>query len=76
MSGGLTEDNSWVDPFIDTPVADIVARIKGGLNYSWLPGNTFEYSNLGYTLAGWRWARRSASGSRTGSPRRSSVPWA
>ncbi len=52
MSGGLTEDNSWVDPFIDTPVADIVARIKGGMNYSWLPGNTFEYSNLGYTLAG------------------------
>jgi CubicO group peptidase (beta-lactamase class C family) len=52
MSGGLTEDNSWVDPFIDTPVADIVERIGGGLNYSWLPGNTFEYSNLGYTLAG------------------------
>lgn len=52
MSGGLTEDNSWVDPFIDTPVAEIVARIKGGMNYSWLPGNTFEYSNLGYTLAG------------------------
>jgi CubicO group peptidase (beta-lactamase class C family) len=52
MSGGLTEDNSWVDPFIDTPVPEILDRIKGGLNYSWLPGTTFEYSNLGYTLAG------------------------
>lgn len=52
MSGGLTEDNSWVDPFIDTPVADIVARIADGLNYSWLPGTVFEYSNLGFTLAG------------------------
>jgi CubicO group peptidase (beta-lactamase class C family) len=52
MSGGLTEDNSWVDPFIDTPVSEILDRIKGGLTYSWLPGTTFEYSNLGYTLAG------------------------
>lgn len=51
MSGGLTEDNSWVDPFIDQPVEQLLSRI-GGLNYSHIPGTTFEYSNLGYTLAG------------------------
>ncbi|WP_029136796.1 serine hydrolase domain-containing protein [Nakamurella lactea] len=52
MSGGLTEDNSWVDPFIDTPVDDLLATVSRGLYYSTLPGTVFEYSNLGYTLAG------------------------
>lgn len=52
MSGGLTEDNSWVDPFIDSPVADLLAQVSKGLNYSHAPGTVFEYSNLGYTLAG------------------------
>lgn len=52
MSGGLTEDNSWVDPFIDAPVEDLLARVSKGLNYSHAPGTVYEYSNLGYTLAG------------------------
>ena len=52
MSGGLTEDNSWVDPFIDAPVDDLLARVGKGLTYSHLPGTVFEYSNLGFTLAG------------------------
>lgn len=52
MAGGLTEDNSWVDPFIDAPVGDILARVAGGLRYSSLPGTVYEYSNLGYALAG------------------------
>ena len=52
MSGGLTEDNSWVDPFIDAPVDDLLAQVAKGLTYSHLPGTVFEYSNLGFTLAG------------------------
>lgn len=52
MSGGLTEDNSWVDPFIDQPVARLLERVAAGVRYSHLPGTTFEYSNLGFTLAG------------------------
>lgn len=52
MSGGLTEDNSWVDPFIDTPVDDLLAMVAEGLAYSSPPGSVFEYSNLGFTLAG------------------------
>lgn len=51
MSGGLTEDNSWVDPFIDLPTDDLLAKIGEGVRLSRLPGAAFEYSNLGYTLA-------------------------
>jgi CubicO group peptidase (beta-lactamase class C family) len=52
MGGGLTEDNSWVDPFIDMPEQQLLATIGKGLYYSNLPGTVFEYSNLGFTLAG------------------------
>ena len=52
MGGGLTEDNSWVDPFIDMPVDELLVIVARGLSYSTPPGSAFEYSNLGYTLAG------------------------
>ncbi|HTI21641.1 MAG TPA: serine hydrolase domain-containing protein [Kutzneria sp.] len=52
MCGGLTEDNAWVDPFINTPTEDLLARVAKGVRLSHLPGAVFEYSNLGFTLAG------------------------
>ena len=52
MSGGLTEDNSWVDPFIDASQDRLMAEVGRGLRYSHVPGTVYEYSNLGYTLAG------------------------
>ncbi|MFD5830749.1 serine hydrolase domain-containing protein [Lentzea sp. NPDC060358] len=52
MCGGLTEDNSWVDPFINTPTEDLLARVSKGVRLSHPPGAVFEYSNLGFTLAG------------------------
>lgn len=52
MSGGLTEDNSWVDPFIDATEEVLLDHISKGLRYSHVPGTVYEYSNLGYTLAG------------------------
>jgi CubicO group peptidase (beta-lactamase class C family) len=52
MAGGLTEDNSWVDPFIDMPEDQLLAAIGKGMTYSNLPGAVFEYSNVGFTLAG------------------------
>jgi len=57
MSGGLTEDNAWVDPFIDATEQDLLAQVSRGLRYSRLPGTAYEYSNLGYTLAGLAVAR-------------------
>ncbi|MBB2986613.1 serine hydrolase domain-containing protein [Terracoccus luteus] len=52
MGGGLTEDNSWVDPFIDAPVDELLVQLGKGLRYSGAPGSGYEYSNLGFTLAG------------------------
>jgi len=52
MCGGLTEDNSWVDPFINTPTEELLARVAKGVRLSHRPGAVFEYSNLGFTLAG------------------------
>jgi CubicO group peptidase (beta-lactamase class C family) len=52
MSGGLTEDNSWVDPFIDLPTEELLAQVGRGLRFSHYPGSEYEYSNLGFALAG------------------------
>lgn len=52
MSGGLTEDNAWVDPFIDASVESVLEEVRRGVRYSHLPGGVYEYSNLGFTLAG------------------------
>jgi len=52
MCGGLTEDNSWVDPFIDRPTDDLLAEVATGVRFSHLPGAVYEYSNLGFALAG------------------------
>jgi CubicO group peptidase (beta-lactamase class C family) len=57
MCGGLTEDNSWVDPFIDLPTDVLLQQVSKGVRLSRLPGAAFEYSNLGYTIAGLAVAR-------------------
>jgi CubicO group peptidase (beta-lactamase class C family) len=51
MCGGLTEDNSWIDPFIGMPTSELLAMVEaGGLKLSRLPGTVYEYSNLGYQM--------------------------
>ncbi|MEO7126493.1 MAG: serine hydrolase domain-containing protein [Nakamurella sp.] len=52
MGSGLTEDNAWVDPFIDVPIAELLSTVSRGLAYSRAPGISFDYSNLGFALAG------------------------
>lgn len=52
MCGGLTEDNSWVDPFIDLPTEALLAQISRGVRFSHYPGAQYEYSNLGFALGG------------------------
>jgi CubicO group peptidase (beta-lactamase class C family) len=50
MCGGLTEDNAWVDPFIDLPSERLLAMVEAGVRLSRPPGTAFEYSNLGYEM--------------------------
>jgi CubicO group peptidase (beta-lactamase class C family) len=50
MSGGLTEDNSWVDPFIGLPTEMLLGIVEAGLRLSRPPGSAYEYSNLGYAM--------------------------
>jgi CubicO group peptidase (beta-lactamase class C family) len=52
MSGGLTEDNSWVDPQINMSEAELMGLVARGLKYSHTPGTVYEYSNVGFTLTG------------------------
>ncbi|HWD97005.1 MAG TPA: serine hydrolase domain-containing protein [Acidimicrobiales bacterium] len=52
MSGGLTEDNSWVDPQIGMSEAELMRLVAKGLKYSHTPGTVYEYSNVGFTLTG------------------------
>jgi CubicO group peptidase (beta-lactamase class C family) len=52
MSGGLTEDNSWVDPQIGMAHDELLRLVAKGLKYSHTPGTVFEYSNVGFTLTG------------------------
>lgn len=52
MSGGLTEDNSWVDPQIGMSDEELLSLVAAGLKYSHTPGTVYEYSNVGFTLTG------------------------
>lgn len=52
MSSGLTEDNSWIDPQIDMDPAALLDICHRGLRLAHLPGTTYEYSNIGFALAG------------------------
>lgn len=51
MCGGLTEDNSWIDPFINRPTDELLTQVAKGIRLSHLPGAVFEYSNVGFALA-------------------------
>ncbi|WP_395408247.1 serine hydrolase domain-containing protein [Pseudoduganella sp. UC29_106] len=52
MSTGLPEDNPWGDRQMARSNAEIERLLRGGLSFSTMPGNGYEYSNLGYILVG------------------------
>lgn len=52
MSTGLPEDNPWGDRQMALSNAALEKFVGGGLSFSNAPGETFEYSNLGYVMLG------------------------
>lgn len=51
-TGGFPQDDPWADRQLETTGEELSAMIAKGLSMSNVPGITYEYSNLGYTLLG------------------------
>jgi CubicO group peptidase (beta-lactamase class C family) len=52
MTTGLPEDNPWGDRQMALDNAALEKLVGAGLSFANAPGDTFEYSNLGYILLG------------------------
>ena len=52
MTTGLPEDNPWGDRQMAISNARLEELVGAGLSFSNTPGETFEYSNLGYMMLG------------------------
>jgi CubicO group peptidase (beta-lactamase class C family)/2'-5' RNA ligase len=52
MESGLPTDDAWADRHLDLSQAEMEALIDAGATFTWTPGTTFEYSNLGWGLLG------------------------
>lgn len=52
MSAGLATDNPWGDRQESVSRRQLSDWLRGGLRLLFAPGNSFEYSNLGYALLG------------------------
>jgi len=51
-TGGFPQDDPWADRQLETTEEELSAMIAEGVSMSNVPGITYEYSNLGYTLLG------------------------
>src|SRR3954465_8287340 len=61
MESGLPTDDPWADRHLDLPPKGMDALIEARVAFTWTPGTTFEYSNLGWGLVG-RVIERTAGG--------------
>jgi CubicO group peptidase (beta-lactamase class C family) len=52
MESGLPTDDPWADRHLDLTPEEMDALIDAGVSFTWTPGTTFEYSNLGWGLIG------------------------
>ncbi|MDB6081063.1 MAG: class beta-lactamase-related serine hydrolase [Chlamydiia bacterium] len=51
-AAGFPTDDPWADRKLHETEKELIALVKRGLYFSTIPGTTYEYSNLGYTLLG------------------------
>jgi CubicO group peptidase (beta-lactamase class C family) len=51
-SAGFPEDNAWGDPRLDLTDQEFSTMLRRGLSFSSAPGTAYEYSNLGFGIAG------------------------
>ena len=51
-SAGFPEDNPWGDRQLADSDADLLKTITDGVHFSTVPSTNYEYSNLGFALAG------------------------
>lgn len=51
-TGGFPQDDPWADRQLETTEEELSVMIAEGVSMSNVPGITYEYSNLGYTLLG------------------------
>lgn len=51
-TGGFPQDDPWADRQLETTGEELSALIAEGVSMSNVPGISYEYSNLGYTLLG------------------------
>lgn len=52
-SAGFPTDDPWGDRKLDETEEQLKALLKRGIFFSHVPGTSYEYSNLGYTLLGY-----------------------
>lgn len=51
-SSGMPEDNAWADSQIGIGREDLLALFERGVRFGDLPGASYQYSNLGFSLLG------------------------
>ncbi|MDX9729273.1 MAG: serine hydrolase domain-containing protein, partial [Bacteroidales bacterium] len=51
-TGGFPQDDPWADRQLETTEDELSAILAEGVSMSNVPGISYEYSNLGYTLLG------------------------
>jgi CubicO group peptidase (beta-lactamase class C family) len=52
-TGGFPEDNPWGDRQLAISDEEMLAMFKKGISFSNVPGETFEYSNMGFAMLGY-----------------------
>ena len=52
MSAGMATDDAWADRHLDITDDELDAAMASGVLFAGTPGDTYEYSNLGFGLLG------------------------